>query len=103
MAIDVLSEKLITFGEAARHMRATGAIPVSPSTFWRWYKKGIADTKLDTICVGRKRYTSVSALQRFFVAVTEAKSVERPSTGDRSIPRTAETRERLRRAGLPAD
>ena len=74
MAIDALQEELLTFAQAARHARPRGSKPAAPSSLWRWHKKGIAGVRLETICVGGIRLTSVEALQRFFDQVTAAKA-----------------------------
>lgn len=104
MAIDVTQHKLLTLSQAARFARS-GNRSVAPSTIWRWYRKGIAGVKLETICLGGTRCTSAESLTAFFAAVTEAKSGEEPgtSTADGSASRSATTRERLRRAGLTPD
>jgi hypothetical protein len=108
MPIDTTREQLMTFAQAARYARPPGSRPAAPSSLWRWHRHGIAGVKLETICLGGTRYTSAEALQRFFRAVTEAKSGEgeepgTSSTADGSASRSAMTRERLRRAGLTAD
>jgi hypothetical protein len=102
MAIDALQEELITLAQAARHARPRGSKPAAPSTIWRHHQKGIAGVRLETICVGGIRYTSVEALQRFIVAVTLARSKQdtpqKPNaeTGTRS----AAIKKRLQEAGL---
>jgi hypothetical protein len=102
MAIDALQEELLTFAQAARHARPRGSKPAAPSSLWRWHKKGISGVKLETICIGGTRYTSVEALQRFFDAVTLARSVQggpkRP-INEAGI-RSAATKKRLHEAGL---
>ena len=100
--IDIAKEVIRSFAQAARHSRPPDARPLAPSTIWRWHKKGISGVKLETICIGGTRYTSVEALQRFFDAVTLARSTqgvaEEPNAEAGS--RSAATKKRLQDAGL---
>jgi hypothetical protein len=102
MTIDISSEELLTLAQAARRYRPPDARPLAPSTIWRWHSKGLSDVRLETICIGGTRYTSVEALQRFFIAVTLARSTR--STAQVPIAasgsRSAATKKRLREAGL---
>lgn len=102
MAIDALSEELLTFGQAARRARPNGSRPAAPSTIWRWHSKGIAGVRLETVCMGGTRYTSAEALQRFFDAVTAVRDAERSAAVvDPDIAlRSAATSRRLQEAGL---
>ena len=106
MAIDVSQDNLLSLSQAARFVKLGGR-SFAPSTIWRWYRKGVAGVKLETICIGRTRYTSVEALQRFFAAVTAAKSGEASGQVDTArnniTSRDDSTREKLRLAGLTAD
>jgi hypothetical protein len=102
MAIETSSEELLTLAQAARRYRPPDTRPLAPSTIWRWYTKGISGVKLETICMGGTRYTSVEALKRFFAAVTLARSTQsgarEPSA--ESSTRSAATKKRLQEAGL---
>lgn len=42
------------------------------STLWRWCLKGCKGVKLESICIGGKRYVTVSAIERFIEACSEA-------------------------------
>jgi hypothetical protein len=101
--IDIAKEVIRSFAQAARHSRPPDARPLAPSTIWRWYTKGISGVKLETICIGGTRYTSVEALQRFFDAVTRARSstqgvAQEPNAAPGT--RSAAIKKRLREAGL---
>jgi hypothetical protein len=107
MAIDTSREELLTFAQAAHRCRPAGCKPVSPSTLWRWHRKGIAGVKLETICLGGTRFVSSEGLSRFFTAVTEAKSGEEPGVpAAREVPtakesqRSAGREKRLKETGL---
>lgn len=59
--IDMFAESMLTIKEA------TAILPGRPSiaTVWRWMSKGCGGVKLEYLVVGRTRYTSREALQRF--------------------------------------
>ena len=102
MAIDVLQEELLTLAQAARRARPKGQRPAAPCTIWRWAKRGISGIRLETIYMGGTRYTSVEALQRFFDAVTLARSTQgvAQAPNAESGIRSAATKKRLHEAGL---
>jgi len=102
MTIETSKEELLTLAQAARRYRPPDARPLAPSTIWRWHKKGISGVRLETICIGGIRYTSVEALQRFFTAVTLARStqdVAQEPNAESGI-RSASMKKRLHEAGL---
>ena len=80
----LLAERRLTLTQAARDAG------VNPSTVWRWALSGARGQRLETYCLGQKRYTPVEALERFSAACTAA-SV----TGQSAIqPRTPKQRDR---------
>lgn len=99
MAIDVSQDNLLSLSQAARYLKLGGR-SFAPSTIWRWYRKGVAGVRLETICIGRARYTSAEALQRFFAAVTEAKSAKASGDAVKEGQRNASRESRLRESGL---
>lgn len=102
MTIDALQEDLLTFAQAGRHARPRGSKPAAPSSLWRWRTRGIENVRLETICLGGTRYTSVEALQRFFDAVTLARSKQDAPQKPNAEPgtRSAAIKKRLQEAGL---
>lgn len=74
MAIDIRSEELQTFPEAARSLPH----PVHISCLHRWRLAGVHGVKLETCLIGGRRYTSTEALERFVTATTAAAAGERP-------------------------
>lgn len=68
MSIDISSETLLSFPEAAKR------IPGHPhlSSLHRWRLHGVKGIKLETVKVGGRRYTSVEALHRFSEQTTAA-------------------------------
>src|SRR5262245_30283973 len=77
MAIDPAIETLRSLADAARRLPLLRqGKPVSPSTLWRWAKRGIrtrhgAVLRLERIKLGGTCCTSEEALLRFFRALTE--------------------------------
>jgi hypothetical protein len=55
------AEQLLTISQAAKQF------PSRPCTrtVWRWADRGIHGTKLETIRIGAKRFTSQAAIDRF--------------------------------------
>lgn len=62
--VDLLTEDLLSLAQATRQL------PTRPnvSTVWRWAKRGVGGTKLETIKIGGKQLTSLQAINRFLVA-----------------------------------
>ena len=70
--IDTEKETLIEFGEAAKRLpRTAKGKTVHVRTIARWTIYGIRGVKLDSVCVGARRVTSVEAIQRFMRRLTE--------------------------------
>jgi hypothetical protein len=70
MAIDPLSEEILSLSRAARRLpRVRNDRPVSPATLWRWASSGLRGVKLETVKLGGATCTSIPALQRFFAAL----------------------------------
>jgi len=69
--IEIGKEKIITFSEATKLLprRRAGKKP-HVSTLYRWAKRGIRGTILETIQVGGTCCTSMEAIQRFFDALS---------------------------------
>ncbi len=68
-------EQLIDCGTARRKNvppRQNGK-HIAPSTFKRWYSKGINGIRLEVLYCGATPMTSAEAVQRFFRAVTTAR------------------------------
>lgn len=86
MAIDITTEKVVTPAKATEFCppRRRGA-KANCSTIFRWMVHGVKPKgrqepiKLESICVGNTRCTSVEGLQRFFDALTAAADAEHSS------------------------
>lgn len=96
-------EEYLTFAEAARILPHKP----SPSTVYRWYKKGIlcGDIRvhLRARAFGRKLYVTPSDLERFSVDVAEAKRQTVETTHSHNLQRETEIRNaesRLKHLGI---
>lgn len=93
------NERLISLSQAAKRLpRRDDGQPVHRNTVARWARGGIAGVVLETLRVGRRRYTSIEACQRFFEALTRATTVSDKAITSEAIP--ADVRERLARRGF---
>jgi hypothetical protein len=96
--IDISTEQLLTFSEAARRLPGS----VHTSTLHRWRLRGLKNTRLETILVGGRRYTSVQGLARFAAAVTAARDGVPPPVRTPKQRQTAIARaeQELKAAGI---
>lgn len=71
--IDIALEETFSLTEAAKRLpcRRKGVRP-NVATLYRWAQQGCRGVRLETLCVGATRCTSIEALQRFFDAITAA-------------------------------
>jgi hypothetical protein len=82
--------------------RRKGARP-NVATLYRWAQTGCRGIRLETLCVGATRCTSMEAMQRFFDALTAQAEpgAARPSTPSRQQRQRIQAAERrLARAGV---
>jgi hypothetical protein len=68
----ILDEHVLTPAQAARYLPKIGLSAVSPTTVWRWCRKGVRGVHLEYARVGRRIVTSREALTRFGDALAEA-------------------------------
>jgi hypothetical protein len=62
---DLSDESLMSIPDAAKHLgKLTGQKP-HVSTLWRWCLKGCRGVKLESICIGGKRFVTRTAIERF--------------------------------------
>jgi hypothetical protein len=69
--IDITLEETFSLTEATKRLpcRRKGVKP-NVATLYRWAQIGCRGVRLETICIGATRCTSMDALQRFFDALT---------------------------------
>lgn len=66
----LLTEERISVAKLARREKK------SPVTVWRWTTRGVRGVKLETYCVGNRRYTTEEAWGRFVERTTAAANGE---------------------------
>jgi hypothetical protein len=65
---DLRDDQPLTLPDAASYLgRLTGQKP-HLSTLWRWCSKGCKGIRLESICIGGKRFVTVKAISRFIEA-----------------------------------
>jgi hypothetical protein len=103
--IDISLEEPISLTEATKRLpcRRKGVRP-NVATLYRWAQTGCRGIRLETLCVGATRCTSLEALQRFFDALTaqaEHRPIAPPSRQTRQRREQIEAAERrLAKAGI---
>ena len=71
MAIDLQTETVFTFAEAAKRLpRRRQGRPVHVATIHRWAKAGVRGVRLESLRLGGGLVTSAEALQRFAERLT---------------------------------
>jgi hypothetical protein len=53
---------------------------VNVSTVWRWAQRGAKGHRLETFCIGGRRYTTQEAFDRFVQRTTQAATGESPKS-----------------------
>lgn len=64
-------EPVLTLVEAAGWLERRFSRRPNVATIWRWTIKGVRGVRLKTIALGRFRYTTQSALERFIAETSE--------------------------------
>jgi len=73
--IDISREQLIPLADVPGQLPLTASgKKVSRSAVHRWITRGLGDVRLEYLQVGRRRCTSVAALQRFLERLTAARA-----------------------------
>jgi hypothetical protein len=62
---DLNDDTPMTIPDAARYLGALTGTKPHVSTLWRWCLKGCKGVRLESICIGGKRFVTASALERF--------------------------------------
>jgi hypothetical protein len=70
---DLREDQPLSIRDAAELLgKLTGQKP-HVSTLWRWCLKGCKGAKLESICIGGKRFVTATAIERFIEASSEAR------------------------------
>jgi len=101
--IDTTAERPVPIDEIpAEHIPGRGGKPVHQVTLSLWYRRGVRGILLETIMIGGRRCTSIEALNRFYQAVSQARSthpLHQPPADAAPPPRAARDRSKaVRRA-----
>jgi len=73
--IDTIAEKPIPLDQIPPEaIPGRGGNPVHQVTLSLWYRRGVRGVRLETIMIGGRRCTSIEALNRFYQAVSQARS-----------------------------
>ena len=95
MSIDLRSETILRFPEVKKRT----PFKVHVSTLHRWRLRGVRGVKLETAMLGGGRVTSLEALERFVVRVSE--STDGGAAG--VTPNTAAVGQRIQQASALLD
>lgn len=84
--------------------KLTGQPKPNVSTMWRWCLKGCKGVKLESVCIGSKRYVTASAIERFIAARSEPSAPVPPTTVsiDRHSPPRVQAQADRRREEIEA-
>jgi hypothetical protein len=85
---DLHNDQPLSLPDAAEFLgKLTGQKP-HVSTLWRWCLKGCKGVRLESICIGRKRFVTATAIERFIEASSEARPgpPEQPSVPAAAAP-----------------
>lgn len=70
--IDPMKDKLISFLEAARLIKAR----VSDQTIALWHRDGIRGVRLEAVTIGRRKFTTEAAVRAFLAATQDRQPVQ---------------------------
>lgn len=70
--IDIVNEQMIPFSKIPAWCEKHIGHRVNRSTVHRWRLRGVRGSKLETVLIGGRRFTSQEALLRFFDRTTAA-------------------------------
>ena len=79
MAIDTFTDSLLSLDDAAKHCEKISGTQRNRAVLVRWANRGVAGVRLEIIQIGKKLYTSQSALNEFFMASRAAKTEKHSS------------------------
>jgi hypothetical protein len=96
--IDILLEETFSLTEATKRLpcRRKGK-RTNTATLYRWSQQGCRGVRLETICIGATKCTSMEALQRFFDALT-VQAEHRPAPVPQTPRITAARRKQIEAA-----
>jgi len=85
---DLRDDQPLSLPDAADYLgKLTGRKP-HVSTLWRWCLKGCKGVRLDSICIGGKRFVTVAAIEKFIEASTALRDGQREQPAGSASPAT---------------
>ena len=102
--IDISTETVVSPPDATPHIpRRRAGKKCNVATVYRWMTAGCRGIKLESICIGATRCTSIEALQRFFDALTaqaEGQPVQPPRLTKSRKKQIEAAERRLKKVGV---
>jgi hypothetical protein len=95
-------EQVKTFTEAAGLLERKFGRRPNAATIYRWATKGVKGVRLDTIALGRYRYTTESALERFVAETSRTDAGRNPVAESSASPAVTNTNSGFSKAELAA-
>lgn len=92
--IDIESDQLIELSNLPTYLEKRIKKRLNLATIYRWRQRGIAGIYLETVLVGGKPFTSISALNSFFAQSQLAKQGKLSTATKEGIKRARLIRER---------
>jgi len=88
---DLVDDRPMSLVDAAVYLgKLTGKKP-HVSTLWRWCLKGCKGVRLESICIGGKRFVTATAIERFVEASTVSRSVRQEPPCTPAAPTSSAT------------
>jgi hypothetical protein len=85
---DLREDQPLSLPDAADYLgKLTGRKP-HVSTLWRWCLRGCKGVRLDSLCIGGKRFVTATAIERFIEASTASRAAppEQPCDAATTAP-----------------
>jgi hypothetical protein len=90
VAADGFGEQVMTLAEAAGWLERRFGRRPNVASVWRWAARGIKGVRLATISLGRYRYTTASALERFIAETSQPNAGQARVAAPRAAVASAE-------------
>lgn len=58
-------ERAISLKDACKYLGSVTGRQPSAATLWRWCLKGCRGIRLESVCIGGRRYVTIPAIERF--------------------------------------
>lgn len=93
-------ERPISLADACKYLgEITGKRP-AVTTIWRWCLKGCRGVRLESVCIGGRRYVTIPAIERFINRSNQ--SAEPPAAAVEKLSKTELAYRAMRQAQIEA-